>query len=404
MSTPKNAAIAARESTWHVPVYAQAPIALVRGEGSWVWDADGARYLDLYGGHCVASVGHCHPRLVAAIQRQAERLIFYSNVVSSDVRAEACEKLARLAPPGLQRVFLCNSGTEANETALKIARKRTARRVVVGMHEGFHGRTLGSLAATGLADMRDSAYPLPTEHRWAPHGDLDALAALMDDEVAAVLLEPIPSMGGIRRAPDAYFTGLRELCDAHGALLIFDEVQTGFGRTGAAFFGQTVGVTPDLISAAKGAAGGVPAGVVFVREDIAAAMGRGEQGTTFGGGPLACAALAAVADLIVEEDLPARALQRERELRTLLEPIPGVRGLSGQGLLLGVDLDGEAKPLVGALRERGVLVGGGRDPRQLRIMPPLTLSAEECGIFASALADALDQAVDSGAELGGASA
>ncbi|HZJ71472.1 MAG TPA: aminotransferase class III-fold pyridoxal phosphate-dependent enzyme, partial [Planctomycetota bacterium] len=276
----QTAAIIATEDAWQLPTYAKLPIALVRGEGSYVWDADGRRYLDMYGGHCVALAGHGHPRLVAAIREQAGRLLFYSNVVYSDVRALAAERVASLAPEGLRRVFFCNSGTEANETALKLARKSTGRKHVISMREGFHGRTLGSLGATGLGKYRDPAYPLPAEHAFVPYGDLPALQAAFEaaprgadgqSGVAAVILEPIPSMGGIRVAPDSYFAAMRALCDQSGALLVFDEVQTGFGRTGTLFFGEGAGVRPDLIAGAKGAGGGVPAGVVFVREDLSAA-------------------------------------------------------------------------------------------------------------------------------------
>ncbi len=380
------AEIIAAEDRWQLPTYAKIPIALVRGEGSFVWDADGRRYLDMYGGHCVALAGHCHPRLVAALREQAGRLLFYSNVVYGDARALAAEKVAGLAPPGLRRVFFCNSGAEANETALKLARKHTGRRHVLSMADGFHGRTLGALAATGLAKYRDPAYPLPAEHGFLPYGDLPALETAMDRDIAAVMLEPIPSMGGIRVADDGWFRGLRELCDRHGALLIFDEVQTGFGRTGTLFFGEQAGVTPDLITGAKGVAGGVPAGVVFVREDIAARVQHGEQGTTFGGGPLASIAMATVADIIRDEDLPARAAATGRHLIARLSALPGVRSVTGRGLLLGVNLDRPAKEVVPKLRERLVLSGGtDGDPNQLRLLPPLTLSVAEADVFVAAL-------------------
>ena len=387
----QTAAIIATEDAWQLPTYAKLPIALVRGEGSYVWDADGRRYLDMYGGHCVALAGHGHPRLVAAIREQAGRLLFYSNVVYSDVRALAAERVASLAPEGLRRVFFCNSGTEANETALKLARKSTGRKHVISMREGFHGRTLGSLGATGLGKYRDPAYPLPAEHAFVPYGDLPALQAAFEaaprgadgkSGVAAVILEPIPSMGGIRVAPDAYFAAMRALCDQSGALLVFDEVQTGFGRTGTLFFGEGAGVRPDLIAGAKGAGGGVPAGVVFVREDLSAAVKKGDQGTTFGGGPLACAAMATIAQLIVEEDLPGNARHVGGHLAARLATLRGVLSVGGRGLMLGVNLDRPAAEVVTALRGAGVLSGGCEgDPQQIRLLPPLTLSraeADEC--------------------------
>ena len=393
---PTTAEIIAAEDRWQLATYAKLPLALVKGQGSFVWDSDGVRYLDMYGGHCVALAGHGHPRLVQAIAEQAGTLLFYSNVCYSDVRARAAEAVANLAPEGLRKVFFCNSGTEANETALKIARKHTGKRRVVSMLEGFHGRTVGSLAATGMAKYRDPAYPLPADaHSYVPYGDLDALvAAFAGGDVAAVLLEPIPSMGGIRVAPDAWFAGLRELCDDHGALLVFDEVQTGFGRTGTNFFGEQVGVTPDLITGAKGAAGGVPAGVVFVAERIAAGIGPGEQGTTFGGGPLACAALEAIAQIITDEELPARARSVGARITAAAEALPGVESVAGRGLLLGLNLDRPAKGVVAALRARGVLTGGCEGlPNQLRLLPPLTLSDDEADAFVAALADVLAEPV-----------
>ncbi len=380
------------EDRWQVATYAKWPIVLARGQGSYVEDVTGRRYLDLYGGHCVALAGHGHPRLVAAIQAQAERLVFYSNVVYVDVRAMAVERLAALAPRGLARVFLCNTGTEANETALKIARKHTGRRLVVSMNEGFHGRTLGSLGATGIPSYRDPAWPIPTEHRYVPYGDEYALADAIDERVAAVIVEPIPSVGGIRLAPASWFQALRRRADAVGALLIFDEVQTGFGRTGTLFYGEQVGVTPDLITGAKGMAGGFPAGVTFVREDIAAEIAKGEQGTTFGGGPLAAAAIAATARILTEEGLPANAARVGRLLRRELEAIPGVVGTHGAGLMLGVDLDRPAAPVIRHLfDEHAILTGSSGDPRQLRILPPLNLSESEALSLVPALRAVLSQ-------------
>ena len=379
------------EDHWQVATYAKWPIVLARGKGSWVEDVAGTRYLDLYGGHCVALPGHCHPRLVAAIQAQAERLVFYSNVLYVDVRALAVERLAALAPPGLARVFLCSTGTEANETAIKIARKHTKRRVIVSMQEGFHGRTLGSLGATGLPTYRDPAYPIPTEHRYVPHGDEAALLAALDEDVAGVILEPIPSMGGIQVAPASWFQALRRRADAVGALVIFDEVQTGFGRTGTFFFGEQVGVTPDLITGAKGVAGGFSVGVKFVREDLAAHITKGEQGTTFGGGPLAAAAIAATARILTEEKLPANAERVGRVLRRELERVPGVVGTRGAGLLIGVDLDRPSAPVVRhLLEEHHILTGTSGDPKQMRLLPPLTLTEKEALLLVPALASVLE--------------
>ena len=384
------AEIAAMEDRGQIPTYSKFPIAVVTGKGCYVVDADGKRYLDLYGGHAVALPGHCHPRVVAAITAQAQRLLFYSQVVHNDVRAAAITAVAALAPKGLRRIFVCNSGTEANETAMKLARKATGRRRVVSLRDGFHGRTIGSLAATGLGKYRDPAYPMPTEHDFVAYGDLAEAEAAIGPATAAVILEPIPSMGGIRVAPKEYFVGLRRLCSERGALLIFDEVQTGFGRTGTLFAGEHFGVTPDFITGAKGAGGGVPAGVVFVREDLAAKVKLGEQGTTFGGGPIASASMAATAKVIVDEDLPGNARRVGAALRSALDRVPGVMSTAGLGLMIGINLDRPAKPVIATLVDRGFLTGSCEAvPNQIRLLPPLVLTEAEGSTFVAALKTAL---------------
>lgn len=380
-------AVRTTEDRFQVPTYTKRPFALVRGEGLTVWDAEGRAYLDLYGGHCVAVAGHNPPELVTALKAQAERLLFYSNAVYVDVRAVAAEALAGLAPKGLQHVFLCNSGAEANETALKVARKATGRRIVVSMNEGFHGRTLGALGATGLPKYRDPAYPVPTEHRYVPFGDVAALEAVLDADVAAVMLEPIPSMGGIYDAPPAYHQALRELTRKNGSLLIHDEVQTGFGRTGTWFYGQGVGVTPDLITSAKGVAGGFPAGVCFLSDALAAGIRSGDQGTTFGGGPLASVAIAAVARILTKRNLAAHAAHMGAHLRERLAQLAGVTGIEGKGLLVGIDLDRPAAPVVRELIDMGIITGTSGKPNQIRLLPPLTI--DEAAV--ERLREALDE-------------
>jgi acetylornithine/succinyldiaminopimelate/putrescine aminotransferase len=387
--------IVLQEDRWQVPTYSKYPLAIVRGEGCYVYDAEGKRYLDLYGGHAVALPGHCHPRVVAAIQAQASRLLFYSNVVSNDVRAAAVKALCDVAPKGLQRVFLCNSGTEANETALKIARKFTGRRRVVSLADGFHGRTLGSLGATGMPKYRDPAYPIPPGHDYVVYGDLAAFRAAVGPDTAAVILEPIPSMGGIRVADAEFFRGLRALCTERGALLVFDEVQTGFGRTGRLWAGEHFGVTPDLITGAKGVAGGVPAGVVFVREDVAATMRLGEQGTTFGGGPLACAAIGANVRAIVDEGLAQNAARVGAAWADALRAVPGVEGVTGLGLMIGVNIDRPAKEVVRTLVGRGFITGTCEAlANQIRLLPPLVLTSEQAQTFRDALSALLATPAD----------
>jgi acetylornithine aminotransferase/acetylornithine/N-succinyldiaminopimelate aminotransferase len=377
----------ALEDAWTLPTYTKPPVALVRGEGVTVWDTEGNSYLDLYGGHCVALLGHCPPRVVEAIRQQAGELLFSSNAMYSPVRAEAAQKLAALAPDGLGRVFFCNSGTEANEAALKLARAFTGRSGIVSMEGGFHGRTLGSLATT-WGDHYHAPYrsALP-ETRFVPFGDIDAAeAVLASGEIAAVILEPIQSMAGIVEAEPDYYRALRDLCDQHGTVLIFDEVQTGVGRTGTFSYGAHVGVTPDLITLAKSLGAGVPVGATLVHERIAATVKSGDQGTTFGGGMLAMAAVSATLDTLVEDGLMPRAEALFSAFHEALTGVDGVVEVRGRGGLIGVVLDRPAKPLVGALRGHGILVGSSNDPRALRLMPPLVTPFDAADTLAAALA------------------
>jgi acetylornithine/N-succinyldiaminopimelate aminotransferase len=378
------------EDAFTLPTYAKPPVALVRGEGTAVWDTEGRAYLDFYGGHCVALLGHCPPRVVRAVQEQAGTLLFYSNAVYSPVRAEAARALAALAPEGLGRVFWCNSGTEANETALKLARAFTGRPAVVAMRGGFHGRTLGALAVTAGEGYRAPYASALPETRFVPFGGEGAVEeALAGGDVAAVIVEPIQSMAGVAEAPPAYYRALRDLCDAHGTALIFDEVQTGVGRTGRFTYGEHVGVVPDLVTLAKSLGSGVPVGAVLVHERIAATVKNGDQGTTFGGGMLAMAAVSATLAQLLDDGLMPRAEALFTRIAAGARALPGVVEVRGRGCLVGVDLDRPAKPVVAALRDRGVIVGGSDVPTTLRLMPPLTTTDAEVDAFLAALAGAL---------------
>ena len=369
--------------------YTKFPFALAEGRGSYVSDVEGNRYLDLYGGHAVAVTGHSHPRVVAAISLQASRLLFYSNVSYLDVRALAAARLAKFVPAGMKS-FLCNSGTEANETALKIARVFTGRPGVVAMQGGFHGRTLGAVSVTGLPPYRDKVGPLVPGTTFVPFGDADAARAAIGADTAAVILEPIQSMAGIREAAPEYYRALREACDAAGALLVFDEVQTAPARTGTNFYGEHVGVRADLITTAKGIASGIPCGLTLVSEAVAATIRSGDQGTTFGGGPVACAALAATLEVIEEEGLAATARRMGDWLVSAVSAIPGVAAVRGRGLLLGVVLDRPAKPVRDALLAKRILVSTAPgDANVIRLMPPLTLAPDEAERDVPALREAL---------------
>ncbi len=384
----------ALEDAVTLPTYAKPPVALVRGEGTTVWDTEGRAYLDFYGGHCVAMLGHCPPRVVRAIQEQAATLLFYSNAMYSPVRARAAAALAALAPDGLGRVFWCNSGSEANETALKLARTHTGRSGVVAMRGGFHGRTLGALAATAGTEYRAPYLDILPETRFVPFGWEGAVAeALAPGDVAAVIVEPIQSMAGVTEAPARYYQALREICDAAGTMLVFDEVQTGVGRTGAFSYGEHVGVTPDLITLAKSLGAGVPVGAVLVSDAVAAGVKSGDQGTTFGGGMLAMAAVEATLQQLVDDGLMPRAVALFDRIEAGAERIPGVEAVRGRGGLVGIVLDRPAKPVVGALRALGVLAGGSDEPHTMRLMPPLTTTDAEIDAFLDALARALAEAL-----------
>jgi len=381
--------IAAREEEFQLATYKKFPFAVERGRGAWVETSDGVSYLDLYGGHAVAGVGHCHPRVVAAIKEQAERLLFYSNVVHSGVRAGAARRLAACAPGPLGKVFFCNSGTEANENAMRMARLKTGREGVVTFTGGFHGRTADSISATFLGRYRDLGRPVVPGHTCAEFGSIESVAAVADERVAAVLLEPIQSMAGVRTAAPEFFRALRRLCDERGIVLVFDEVQTGVGRTGEWFFAGSEaagGVVPDIVTLAKALGSGVPVGACVVTEDIASAVKENDLGTTFGGGMLAMAAVAATLEAIEADGMLENVRAVERRLRERLAGVAQVSGLRGRGLLLGVEFrEPSAAQVQKALLERRIITGTSSDPRVLRLLPPLCLTVEEADLFVGEL-------------------
>jgi acetylornithine aminotransferase/acetylornithine/N-succinyldiaminopimelate aminotransferase len=359
-------------------------LTLVRGEGSTVWDDHGKSYLDLYGGHAVASTGHCHPEVVAAIREQAGELLFYSNVVALPIRTRAADAIAAKAPAPLSKVFFVNSGTEAVENAMRLARRATGRTDVVTFEGAFHGRTADAISAAGLEKYRELGRPNVPGHRILPFDDLGAVEKVIDERVAAVLLEPIQSMAGVIAASPDYLRGLRRLCDERGAKLLYDEVQTGFGRTGTFFYAGRHGVVPDLVALAKGIGSGVPMGAVLVSEAIAAGVKPDDYGTTFGGGPLACAAAEATVRVIDGQGLLENVRRGSAQLREGLSRLSGVREVRGEGFLLGIVLDRPGKPVREALTGRGFLVGGSDQANVLRLLPPLVLKTEEITRFLAA--------------------
>ncbi|RLV55473.1 acetylornithine transaminase [Aeromicrobium phragmitis] len=348
---------------------------LVHGEGALVWDADGNRYIDLLAGIAVNALGHAHPALVTAVSEQLSALGHISNFFTSIPQVELAERLLELlASPG--RVFFANSGTEANEAALK-ATRRTGRTRLVVAEGSFHGRTMGALALTSKEAYRTPFEPLPGDVTWVPYGDEAALAAAVDDSVAAVVLEPIQGEAGVVVPPADYLSAAREITSRHGALLWIDEVQTGMGRTGDWFAHTSSGVTPDLVTLAKGLGGGMPIGACIGLGDAGALLGPGNHGTTFGGNPVSTRAALAVIDTIEGEGLLAAVSDLEQMFRTGLGDAPGVVEITGRGLLLGVVLDQPiAAAVMHAALDAGLIVNAPTADR-LRLAPPFVLTPDQ---------------------------
>ncbi len=365
--------------------YAPFPFPIVRGLGDQVFDDQGCAYWDFYGGHCVCATGHCHPAVASAIAAQAQELIFYSTAARVPLRDQAAQELVDFAQ-GPASVFFCNSGAEANENALKIALKVTGRKRFLAFQGGWHGRTLLALSVTDDPKIRQGYEDFLVPTTFLAFGDLAALETVDFSNFAGVILEPVQSMAGVKTAGTDWFQALQAKCRATGALLIFDEIQTGFGRLGQPFASHIYGVQPDITTCAKGIASGLPMGAVLLSTDVASQVKPGDLGSTFGGAPLACAALRATLAVIKGEGLMENATKAEEALKTGLAGTV-VQEVRGSGLLLGLDAGAQAPALKGFLQTKRILVGGSGDAAVLRLMPPLNIS--EVGL--QALIDAVHQ-------------
>jgi len=368
------------ENTYTSGVYSKRPVVIVRGRGALVWDAEGREYIDCTSGYGVANIGHARPEIAAALASQAQRLITCPEIVYNDVRARLLERLAGLTPGGLTHFFLCNSGTEAVEGSLKFARLATGRTGIVAALRGFHGRTMGALSTTWEPHYREPFAPLVPGVNHVRYNDLAAAEAAISEDTAAVIIELVQGEGGVHVASEEYVHGLAALCHDRGALLIIDEVQTGFGRTGSLFACNHYDLQPDILCLAKSLAGGVPMGAVCLGTRVmeSGRITRGVHGSTFGGNPLACAAALATLDIIEREVLPERAailgayaLERLSALHT-----PLVREVRGRGLLLGIELSRRAQPFLEMLFERGILALPA-GPNVIRLLPPLVTTEEQ---------------------------
>jgi acetylornithine/succinyldiaminopimelate/putrescine aminotransferase len=382
--------IAQLEDSNQLATYKKMGIAVERGEGAWIWTSEAEKYLDLYGGHAVCATGHSHPHVVKAIQGQAARLLFYSNLVYSDVRGRAAEKLVSVAPRSLTKAFFCNSGTEANENGMRAARMATGRAKIISFGGGFQGRTADSISATFLGRFREIGEPNVPGHLEAKFGDIESVRAIADKETAAIILEPIQSMAGVREAPPTFFRELRELCDDHGIALIFDEVQTGIGRTGNWFFAGSDladGIEPDIITLAKSLGSGVPVGACLVSDAVASSIKENDLGTTFGGGMLAMAAVLATIEAIKDDAMIENARAIEQLVRGSLEGNDQVAGVRGRGCLLGIEFADGAATAHAMLLEHKIITGTSSDPKVLRLLPPLCTTQAQIQLFLEHLTD-----------------
>ena len=378
------------ENRYTSGVYTKQPIAIVRGQGASLFDADGLEYLDCSSGHGVANLGHAHPKIAEALYRQASTLITLFESFPNDQRAILMEKMAQLIP-GLDRVFFCNSGTESVEAALKFARISTGRKNVVAAMRAFHGRTYGSLSATFNKKYREGFEPLVPGFSHVPYNNIEALENAVTEETAAVILEVIQGEGGVYPADPEYIFAARRICDARGALLIVDEIQSGFGRTGKMFAIEHYDVTPDLLVCAKSLAGGMPMGAVLIGRTVRN-LTPGVHGSTFGGNPLSCAAAIAALEVIEEEDLSRQAAVKGAYLIDRLNRIesPLIREVRGTGLMIGIELKHKVAPYLKELQERNIIaLNAGMTV--LRLLPPLVITYQQIDHLVDVLAEVLTE-------------
>ncbi len=373
-----------REAASIVQTYSRQDVLLVRGSGAHVWDSDGREYLDFVAGIAVNSVGHCHPKVVGAVKAQAERLIHTSNLYYTENQVLLAEELKGLTD--MDKAYFCNSGAESVEAALKLTRRAKGRSKIVAAERAFHGRTLGALGTTYKSAYREPFRPL-SEAAFVPYNDVEALKAAATSDTGAVILEPVQGEAGVYVAESDYLRAAREICDDRNALLIFDEVQTGFGRTGEWFGKDHFAVKPDIMTLAKAMASGLPMGAMLAAGEAAEVLTKGDHGSTFAGGPVVCAAALAVIDVIREEKLVARSRENGAYLKSELAKL-GPREVRGLGLMVGIDLDADCKSLVEKALAQGVLINSTGE-HTLRLIPPLVVDKKEIDQVVSVIGQSL---------------
>lgn len=376
-----NMKLLAKSHHYLINTYTQHPLEIVRGKGSFVWDSAGKKYLDFYGGHAVCLLGHSPPQVVKAITSQAKKLIFYSNIFTTAPAVHLAERLALTLKPKPYQVYFTNSGSEANETALKIARKHTGKKHVISFKNSFHGRGIGPLGVTGIHSYHQYEPNIDAHTSFAEFGDMASVRAAWRSDTAAIICEAIQSIGGINMAPPEFYKELAKFCQEKNMLLIFDEVQTGLGRTGTFWFAQSVGVYPHIITTAKGIAGGLPLAAVLVKKRISTKIKVGDHATTFGGGPGVCAAGLATVSTILQKDFLNAVQEKEEKIRRGLGSHPLIGNIKGKGLLLGIEVKKPITHLVEKCLAQGLIIATSNDKNVFRIMPPLTVSKKEINLF-----------------------
>jgi acetylornithine/N-succinyldiaminopimelate aminotransferase len=383
--------IMALDNSYVMNTYARQPIALKEGRGAVVWDVEGRSYIDCVAGIAVNNLGHAHPRLAKTICQQAQKLIHTSNLYYTEEQVKLAELLANVSPHS--KAFFCNSGAEANEGSIKLARKYTGKGEIIAMENSFHGRTITTITATGQKKYQKGFGPLTPGFKHVPYGDVDAVSETITNNTAAVLVEPVQGEGGVIMPPYGYLEDLKNLCQEKNILLIFDEVQTGFGRTGEMFASQTFKVTPDITTLAKAIAGGFPMGAIMASDEVGAAFVPGDHAATFGGSPLACAAALTSIETIQEEELLLKSRENgsyfQEKLMTIMDSHGLVEDVRGVGLMLGMEMEISCAKIVDAMREKGVLVNCAAD-KVLRFVPPLVISQEEINMVTCRLDEVLE--------------
>lgn len=382
------------ENRYLANVFSKKPIVITHGKGALIWDIDGKEYVDCASSYGVAALGHCHPKIVEAVKAQVEQLITCHGCYYNDRRAEFIEKLVKITPQGLNKAFLSNSGAESVECAIKLARKATGKTEIIALMGSYHGKTMGALSATWDKKYREPFMPLIPDIKHVSPDNSAKIGEAITEKTAAVLMEPIRGEGGIRVSPDGYIQEVREICNRRGVLLIFDEVQTSFGRTGKLFGCENWGITPDIMCLAKPFAGGLPIGITVAKEEIMSTFRVGEHSTTFSGSPIVCAAGCAAIDALIEEKLAEKAASNGKYFKTQLEGLAAkhkiVKEVRGLGLMLGMELRYDVYGVIMKMLNKGVLViDAGRTV--VRLLPPLVITKPQIDRVITALDEALEE-------------